>query len=250
MKLFRKKRDKNTDVGLIPSMRDSIFNGNVKDVGVDIMEIGIDAVMEEGILSELPIAKTVIAMCKTGIAVKERNLIKQTIAFIHSFNEGNISDEARDEYRKKLENDPNWAENELGRVLILLDANIDTVKSKMLGRLYSSYVKGAISWEKFCEYAEVNRRMFVYDYKLLNDLFKNALEISDRDKYKVGRLIGLGLVVEKESPASVKTPIEKIQKLLLKTHNEPDYIGNIIKMADYELTSLGEGFAHVTHDKF
>ena len=121
----------------------------------------------------------------------------------------------RNEYRKKLKQDSNYAEKELGRVLILLDENIDTIKSVMLGRLYRAYVKGAITWKKFCEYAEVNRRMFVYDYRLLNDLFKNALEISNSDKYKIGRLIGLGLVVEKDSPAAVKSPVEEIQKQLM-----------------------------------
>lgn len=247
MKLFKKKENKGTKNGLIPSMRESVFNGNIKDVGVDVMEIGIDSMMEDGILSELPIAKTVIAMCKTRMALKERNLIKQTIAFIHGFNEGNIDDDVRNEYRKKLETDSDYAEKELGRVLILLDDNIDTIKSVMLGRLYCAYVKGAITWEKFCEYAEVNRRMFVDDYRLLSDSLKNARNISNQDKYKIGRLIGLGLVVEKDSPASVKSPVEEMQKKLRWEQLTQNYMP-VFPKPDYEMTSLGKGFVCFTRD--
>ena len=58
-----------------------------------------------------------------------------------------------------------------------------------------SSVKGAISWEKFCELTEANRRMFVSDYALLFEAaIKDGLKIQGRELYQVDRLISLGLL--------------------------------------------------------
>lgn len=249
MSIFKKRKTQQTNTDLVPSLRDSLFNNSIKDLSVDITEIGVDVAINEGILSEVPIVKTVVAIGKTGLAIRERNLMKQTIAFINGVNEGDISEEQKNKYREKFTNNPKHASSELERVLILLDSNVDMFKSKMLGRLYGAYIKGAVSWDVFCEYSEVNRRMFVEDYKLLIKLATNNLSLSNQERYKMGRLISLGLVVEKDSPAATKSPLEEVQRCLMVKDAKTDPMRNIFKRDDYEVTSLGQGFVHLVHDR-
>lgn len=60
---------------------------------------------------------------------------------------------------------------------------------------------------------------------------------------------GLGLVVETDSSASIKTPIEKIQKSTLSNNDIMNPMFNVFKRENYELTSFGKGFVHLINDK-
>ena len=42
-----------------------------------------------------------------------------------------------------------------------------------------------------------------------------SLSLSNQERYKMGRLISLGLVVEKDSPAATKSPLEEVQRCLM-----------------------------------
>ena len=87
------------------------------------------------------------------------------------------------------------AEIELGRVLIILGNQIEQIQSRVLGSFYAAYVKGAISWGKFCELSEANHRMFISDYQILFEAAINdGLKIRNRELYQVDRLISLGLL--------------------------------------------------------
>lgn len=67
--------------------------------------------------------------------------MKQTLAFIKAFNSETISDEQLKRYKDKISNNK-YAEKELGRVLYLLDRNIEKAKSAILGKIYNAYVNG------------------------------------------------------------------------------------------------------------
>ena len=188
---------------IIPSMKDTLFNPvseNMKDSLIEIAELGLDAVLRDGVLKDIPILGTIAAFCKTRVALQERNLIRQTAVFITSFNDGTIPQEKLIEYRQALESNPKKAEKELGRVMLLLERILEEKQSHILGRFYNAYVRGALTWGKFVELSEVNLRMFLSDYKELESINRKPIEqredVSDRRLYKIQRLESLGLVME------------------------------------------------------
>lgn len=179
---------------LVPALKDTLFTSTY-EIAAEYAEIGIDSLLENDALKGIPVVGTLAAFCKVGYNIQERNLIKQTLNFVIGFNSGTLSQEKIDNYRDKLENEPSKAEKELGRVLIILGNHIESIQSQVLGSFYSAYVKGAISWDKFCELSEANRRMFVNDYNLLLDSANNGgININDRELYQVDRLVSLGLL--------------------------------------------------------
>lgn len=166
-------------MNLVPDFKNTLFNDNVKDIALDYSEMGIDAVINNNILAEVPIAKSIVVFCKTGVAIRDRNLLKQTLRFIDEFRKNTISLEKIEAYKKKMKNSK-FAEKELGRVIYLLDCNIDTVKSGVLARMYASHIDGKISWNVFCELSDLNSRVFVADYKLLTEI-ETIVVTSDLD---------------------------------------------------------------------
>lgn len=194
------------ETNLIPSMKETLFDpvaGNMSDALIEIGEVGLDAVLQDGLLKDVPILGSIAALCKTGVNLRERNLIRQTAKFITSFNDKSIDQDKLESYRKSIEDDPQRAEKELGRVILLLDRILEEQQAVILGRFYNAYVKGAIPWDKFVELTEVNVRMFLSDFDELDSLARNpvkqAEEVSDRRIYRIQRLESLGLIMENRS---------------------------------------------------
>ena len=122
------------------------------------------------------------------------------------------------------------AEKELGRVLIILGNQVEQIQSQVLGSFYAAYVKGAISWEKFCELSEANRRMFISDYQILFEAAINdGLKIQNRELYQVDRLISLGLLQNQNR---------------LGGNVWLDFVDDPEKQNDIIVTSLGKTFYH------
>lgn len=143
---------------IIPSLRDTIFTASY-EITPELAEIGVDVIFDAGLLQDIPIVRSFAALCKMGYNLHDRNLLKQTMSFITGFNKGNISEAEMKNYRSMLENNPKKTEDELGRVIIILSNHIENLQSRVLGAFYNAYVKKAISWSKFCELSETNRRM-------------------------------------------------------------------------------------------
>ena len=179
---------------LISTLKDSVFSP-VYHLAAEYIEIGIDEVLENNVLQEIPVMNTISTAYKVGLNIRERNLAKQTLAFLRGFNNGSISQEQLNAHREELESNPDKLEQELSRIIIILDEHIETMQSQILGTFYLSYVKSAISWDKFRELSEANRKMFFCDYKILREAALNdGLMTTDCKLYQVDRLISLGLL--------------------------------------------------------
>lgn len=173
----------------------SLFNYSNDAIG-DYIEIGIDSFINDEILKEIPIVKSIVSVLKIGKNIHDRNLLKQTLTFINEFNKNNISKEKLNKYRESIENNNKKCEEELGRVLLLLNSYVDKEKSTMLARLFKAYINMEINWNKFCEYSEIINRLFIQDLDLLKKIYYSQVnDTSDRnDIYRVERLNSLGII--------------------------------------------------------
>ena len=220
---------------LIPSMRETLFEidgNNFKDTLIEIAESGLDYVLNDGLVKDIPVINTLASLCKTGYNIHERNLIKQTAEFINAFNSGSLTEEEIEKHKQELEEDPKKAEREIERVMLLLSKNIDTKKSRIQGSFYRHYVSGVIDWPEFCELSDVNSRMFTSDYYILEDImcepkYENNGYPSE-NMHRVSRLQALGLVIEKNVVTS------EDQTLVFLGANQK-----------YDISALGKMFARL-----
>ena len=180
---------------LVPAFETTLFDSTLSDACSEMAELGIDSLLDESIYKSIPVVSLLIGVGKTAQNIHDRNLLKQTIKFINTFNEKSISPEKINKYRKKLQSNPKYAEEELGRVIILLNSNVELKKSELLGKFYRAYVNETIDWDTFCEFSDITSRLFVSDLQLLYDIYHS--QVSDTSQcpvYKADRLIALGLL--------------------------------------------------------
>ena len=182
---------------LIPAFRQSIFNDSIADSVANIAEVGIDSIMSDGLLKDLPIINLFLNASRTFSAIHERNLLKNTALFLDAINSQKINDRKIQAYKKKLLN-RKTAERELGRVIVLLNQYVDNKKAQMLGKLFCQYIDRDYSWDKFCELSDILNRLFLDDipflYSILDSEGRQAIYHIYKIPYNIKRLESIGLV--------------------------------------------------------
>ena len=182
---------------LIPAFEQSVFNGSFTESIVEIAEVGIDSILEEGLLKNLPIISTLLGTTRTIKNICERNMLKNTALFLNELNSSKISELKLQEYKERI-HDKKVKEQELGRVLILLNQYVDNMKSLLLGKLFFKYVNQEYNWDKFCELSDILSRLFLNDFSWLTEITNSENEIATYHiyniPYNIKRLESLGLV--------------------------------------------------------
>lgn len=181
---------------IVPEFNDSLVI-DFSDIVGDYLELGIDSILENDNLKEIPIIKTFISVRKITKSIRERNLIKNLAIFINELNSGKINKEKLSRHREELRKNPKKAEKELGRILIILEQTIDNIKSSILGKLYKSYINQEIDWDIFIEFSEITNRLFMFDINILKVMWSQAyntyIEQKDND-FRIERMYSLGII--------------------------------------------------------
>lgn len=175
----------------------------VSGITGEYVELGLDALVEDGILKDIPIVSTAVAVYRIGKSIRERHHIAKLVSFINEINKGVAGGGKREEYRDKFTSNEKFRNQELEYILILIDRYISFDKPQLLAKLYLAYLDGIIIWEEFTMYAEVIDRFLLLDCRTLT---------SDADKYivpikragdTIQRLVALGLLVEDTKATSL-----------------------------------------------
>ena len=182
---------------LLSDFRDSIFTDAFNSYGGDIIETGVDSLLDDGLLKDVPVINTIMGVIKTVLDIRERMFLKNTIVFLSSFNNGTAEPDTVEAYKAKL-SDNAQASKEMERVVLLLSQYVDTIKSKYLALLYKKYVFGEYDWAKFCELSDILSRLFLEDILTIKEIYNSENHTSEYHilsiPYNVRRLESIGLV--------------------------------------------------------
>ncbi|XTR39054.1 hypothetical protein ACQQ2T_06605 [Paraclostridium tenue] len=179
---------------VVPAFEVSLLEPTFSPI-LDCVELGIDSVLDNEVLKSIPMVNLVIGIGRAGQNIHDRNLLKQTLNFIKVFNGNQINHEKLEKYKRKINEKPKYAEEELGRVLIILNNTVEVKKSQLLAKVFKAYVEETLNWEEFCEISEVITRLFISDLGLLNKIYKSEVQDTSQClRYQADRLISLGLI--------------------------------------------------------
>lgn len=162
----------------------------------EYVELGLDALVEDGLFKEIPIVSTAVAVYKIGKSIRERHHITKLISFLNEINKGISDEEKRQSYRKKFTSNEKFRNQELEYILILVDRYIGFDKPQMLAKLYLAYLDDEINWEEFTMYAEVIDRFLLLDCSNLISCDGQTTVYRNIGGESVLRLVALGLMAE------------------------------------------------------
>ena len=99
------------DFDLVEQLKVSLFENSI-DVAIDFAEIGLDNLLSDitdsEILQEIPIIKTIYSVCKVGLAIQEKHLLKKTLVLIKVFNSKQIKPKKLEKYKKIFKDKNNY----------------------------------------------------------------------------------------------------------------------------------------------
>ena len=168
---------------------------NIESISLDGIESLTDIILKNEIIEKVPIANIASTIIKTGEMIYNKNLFRQTVSFIESLNKQEISKEKVEKYKEKVFKNEKRESEEIERVLLYLNKNIDTEKSRLLAKFYASYVNQEINWNKFCEYATIINQIFIEDLPIIYDIYKDEeTKVVIYENYKISRLMSTGLL--------------------------------------------------------
>lgn len=210
---------------IVESTANTIVHYNL-DTAIDFSEIGLDSLLDESILKEMPLIKTAYGVAKTGFAIREKHMLKKTLTFIKQLNDNGISNKNYIEYKEKLKNKDKFVFKELEHILIIIDRYVEANKNKILANLYFYYIDKQINWEQFQELSIIVDNIFIGDLDELEIIYQKKYitmhEIKNRVSFR--RL-------------KVQNLIEDIESML---RMEDGSMGMFYNENDYKITLLGE----------
>lgn len=207
----------------------SSLTEEVSSIAGEYAELGLDALVEDGLFKDIPIVSTAVAVYRIGKSIREKHHIAKLISFLNEINKGIADEEKRQDYREKFTSNEKFRNQELEYILILIDRYISFDKPQMLAKLYLAYLDGRIKWDEFTQYAEVIDRLLPGDIYPGSDGLKYARNKSDSQQ----RLAALGLMRGTIPSPSVDDGVLSFSSAAL----------------NYELTKFGRTFLNILNPK-
>lgn len=165
----------------------------IKDLGrlfADIGEAGIDTVMDEGFLKNIPIFNTLINLKIIVFSIKDKFFMDKLSRFI--FNLEDVTWEERIEFFEKYYN---GEEVELGEKLVfIIDKYDDSKKPEILAHLLKANMREYINHSQFLRLGLVVDRCFIDDLYFLKQFDQNEVEFEETKSFEIQSLANNGLV--------------------------------------------------------
>lgn len=146
------------------------------EVSKDLLEIGIDSLLEDGTMKEIPIVGTVVGILNLGKNITNAIFMKKLLNFI--FNLNSISIEERKMFIDKcIKDDKNFSE----KMFEVIDKIDDIDKCKYFTKIFICYGKGYIDYKTFRKFCVATQRLNIYDIEYL----RNNLNAKDFGDYGI-----------------------------------------------------------------
>lgn len=164
----------------------------------DLAEVGIDSIMDDGILQDIPFISTVIGVYSVGKTIRERHHVKQLKLFVDAIKQGCANEEKREKYIARFNENRKFRNHELEYILVVLDSYLEYEKPAMLAKLYLAYLNEKIGWEDFSSYAAILKSLIPADIMLLGK--EETVNTKQSESAAALRLLSFGLIYENEGP--------------------------------------------------
>jgi hypothetical protein len=159
------------DQSLEESLVRSIAKPNLTELA-DLAEVGLDQLLQEGVLRDIPVLGTLVGLYRTMGIVRDRIFATKVIRFLVGLSNTPIKD--REQFLE--EHDEPAKRRELGETLVLvLDRLDDMQKPEALARLFAAYLQGRFDLVMFRRLATALDRVPLSSISDLNAFYRVEL---------------------------------------------------------------------------
>ena len=147
----------------------SLQGDELTKIGLDLSEIAIDQLLQDGLLKDLPIVNSIVALFKTGISIKDAFYIRKLLIFIGKIQE--VPKEKRIKFLKEISNVIEEKNRLFEKILFTIDKLDESGKAVLLGKVFKHLIVGNITLIQYYKVSRVIEDMlldeincFLYEY--------------------------------------------------------------------------------------
>jgi hypothetical protein len=206
-----------------PETRIELFNSigseKISSLGRDLFEVGLDQIVNEGVLREIPVVNSLYNLGKATVAISQGLFIKKLIKFLGELS--NVSYEKRQSFLEVIDKNPQKKRAFEETLLLLIERADSLEKPSILGRLLKHHILGNISYEDAMRLSDIVNRVYMSDLNYLtrfsSDLKSNpdiAASLQSAGLLKLALSMDFGYLGQ-PSPAGIIYELNDYGKMLL-----------------------------------
>jgi hypothetical protein len=186
-------------------------------VGIDLAEIGVDAVLNDGVLKDIPVLSTLVGIYKAGVSIRERQYIKKLILFLSEFKK--IDEDGRKRFVNSELSDEKKREKFGETILALIEKSDDSKKLKIYARIFEQHILDQCSYDDAVRVSLMIERSFYSDLTYLLEFEDGSFDnqITAGELYKNGFLsfsgMDAGSLDDDPNPGGIVYTINKYGEL-------------------------------------
>jgi hypothetical protein len=171
----------------------TVRSAGVADLAKEYAEIGLDAVLSDGLLKDIPIVGTIIAIGKAGVSINDRVFAKKLVQFIVSLS--TVSESDRNTMIDRLNEEEDFRNKVGERLIEILDRVDSHKKPEMIARVFQAYALKKIDVDTLNRLNFAIERLPHYEVKNLRKFHTDPLEerIGTAENLTLGALFNAGL---------------------------------------------------------
>lgn len=150
---------------LASSLIDSLTDYDPAQITPDLVEVGLDHVLDDGIVKDIPFVRTFYAIYKTTVSLRDRAFVKKLLIFLSSLN--SVSKEKRAKFKSRINADEKFKRKVGEQLLLILEHLDDTEKADLVAHAFQAYLDEHMNYETFLRIASAVDRSFLPDLKAL-----------------------------------------------------------------------------------
>lgn len=193
-----------------------IFDSAI-DVGVDISEMCLDMLLDEGVVKDIPVLGTFYKVGKIGYSIGRITYIKKLLVFAQEMQRNDVDGAVLKKHKELLQSNPKKYYNDLEFIIQYLNRQVGYEKSILNARAYYLYLNEEIEYDDLILLWEIIDQFYVSDKTVLVEIY-NKRVISEKSPFNsvaYKRLANCGLIdffngMTAQDPDSKKYIIAKI----------------------------------------
>jgi hypothetical protein len=183
-------------VDIQKSFDDSIRNSTLPDAAIDWSEAGLDALLKNELLKQVPIVKLFLGAIQTGVNVHDKLFLKKVVSFLQNIDD--IGPAERDKMINEIDQSKKHRLKVGEKLLYILDTCNDHESSERIAILFKAFLKRKITYDQYLEAASIVARLSQKEL----DLFLSAYYVYYIDD-SANELMHTGLVFSETEEVAV-----------------------------------------------
>lgn len=194
------------------------------DISVDYSELCLDAFLEDNILKQIPIVKSVLSFYNIGSSLKERHNVKKILTFFHQLHVKEINQEKYESFKNRFKLDKNYQNKVVETVVLYNEKFLQVEKSKILANLIASYIDEDLSWEELQDILVVLENMHPKGFIFLEKMSKEQYWSNhDRNQYEEPFMFACGIGHRHGSKFTINTLGRKFYEFGIRPLNKSTF---------------------------